>query len=77
MLSLGTKKLGAQGGIYIRRERLIDESFRCRDNWNLSDVCLRDYVNPAFRQKVWNARGTCGLQPLYFVKQMGNTGRPL
>lgn len=43
----------------------------------ISDVCLRDYVNPIFRQKGWNARVTCGFQPLYFVKQMGNTGRPL
>lgn len=42
----------------------------------INDGCLYDYVNPMFQQNVSNARGTYGFYPLYFVKQMGNTGRP-
>lgn len=66
---------GEEGGIYVRGDGQ-DALLISHPDAEINDGCLYDYVNPIFQQKVSNARGTYGFQFLYFVKRMGNTGRP-
>lgn len=51
--------MGEGGGIYVRGDGEVDSLISHLDT-EIYDVCLYDYVNPIFQQRVSNARETYG-----------------